>query len=194
VAADVAETVAHADTPDNLTHEADALASAQSSESADSEDARNAGELAAKAVAGVLSVPHLGSDEVVQVLREYLIGLVEASSLKETLAAWAAKVTGQSGGPPDAGAEAVVPEPQRFEGAAEQAVLAAFTATPPADPLAANDAVRNLRSKGALEAAVGLMNQVRYLQEATGPCAGCAAPERGPRRAGANGEEIHVEP
>ncbi len=60
--------------------------------------------------------------------------------------------------------------------------LAAARVTDPA-------AVRRLLSEPAIIAAVDLTNQVRYLQEDSGPCEGCARPEPSGREPGQGPDE-----
>jgi hypothetical protein len=49
-------------------------------------------ELAATAVANMIQLPGLGENEIIQVIREYLIGLVEGSPLKRVFAIWTGPV------------------------------------------------------------------------------------------------------
>jgi hypothetical protein len=132
--------------------------------------AEQAGDLAAATVAGLLSVPDIGSNEVVQIVREYLSGLIEESPLKDVFAAWTEHLAGALR-PLDAGA-LVVPEPVKLE---TEALLTQLKADEQ------NDFATTLPSTGhesAVDAAVDLANQARYLSEGdTGPCAGCAPDE-----------------
>jgi hypothetical protein len=175
---------------EDLAEEAATEESAEQSDNTVAKDVDAAGELAAKAVAGALAIPHLPEIEVLQIVREYLSGLIEESPLKTTLAAWAAKVTGQSA---VVGDETVVPNPAQMEAAAENAVTVALVKTPPADPSNAEEDVRVFLSQSAITATVDLVNQVRYLQEDTGPCVGCA-----PSKQSSDGsdtiDEEHTEP
>ena len=129
--------------------------------------AEQAADLAAAAVANLLSIPDIGSNEVVQVVREYLSGLVEESPLKDVFAAWTERLAGAVR-PPDA-ETLVVPEPEKLVTEALLAQLKAeendhFATTLP-----------GTAHEGALDAAVDLANQARYLSEGgAGPCAGCA--------------------
>lgn len=50
------------------------------------------GDSAAAAVASLLSIPGLGDDAVIQIVREYLSGLVEQSPLKDVFAGWSRHV------------------------------------------------------------------------------------------------------
>ena len=128
--------------------------------------AEQAGDIAAAAVASLLSVPDVGSNEVVQIVREYLSGLIEDSPLKDAFAAWTERLAGALR-PPDAAA-LVVPQPRKLETEAllaqiKEAEKGHFGATLP-----------STEHESALDAAVDLANQTRYLSEGgTGPCAGC---------------------
>jgi hypothetical protein len=132
--------------------------------------AEQAGDLAAATVAGLLSVPDIGSNEVVQIVREYLSGLIEESPLKDVFAAWTEHLAGALR-PPDAGA-LVVPQPVQLE---TEALLTQLKADEQ------DDFATTLPSTGhesAVDAAVDLANQARYLSEGdAGPCAGCAPDE-----------------
>jgi hypothetical protein len=129
--------------------------------------AEQAADLAAATVANLLSIPDIGSNEVVQVVREYLSGLVEESPLKDVFAAWTERLAGAVR-PPDA-ETLVVPEPEKL---ATEALLAQFKAEEN-DHFATT--LPGTAHEGALEAAVDLANQARYLSEGgSGPCAGCA--------------------
>jgi hypothetical protein len=71
--------------------------------------ADQAGELAAAAVAAAIQVPGLGDHELVQILTEYLSGLVESGPIKDTFASWARRLAARAA-PPPAG-RPVVPPP-----------------------------------------------------------------------------------
>ena len=129
--------------------------------------AEQAADLAAATVANLLSIPDIGSNEVVQVVREYLSGLVEESPLKDVFAAWTERLAGAVRSP-DA-ETLVVPEPEKL---ATEALLAQFKAEEN-DHFATT--LPSTAHEGALDAAVDLANQARYLSEGgSGPCAGCA--------------------
>jgi hypothetical protein len=132
--------------------------------------AEQAGDLAAATVAGLLSVPDLGSNEVVQIVREYLSGLIEESPLKDVFAAWTERLAGALR-PPDAEA-LVVPQPLELE---TEALLTQLK------EVEKDHFATRLPSTGhesAVATAVDLANQARYLSEGdTGPCAGCAPDE-----------------
>lgn len=129
--------------------------------------AEQAGDLAAATVSSLLSIPDIGANEVVQIVREYLSGLIEESSLKDVFAAWTERLAGAHR-PPDAG-RLVVPRPVELE---TEALLARIREDEK-DHFAAT--LPGIGRESAVDAAVDLANQVRYLSEGgTGPCAGCA--------------------
>jgi hypothetical protein len=129
--------------------------------------AEQAGDLAAATIANLLYLPDIGSNEVVQIVREYLSGLVEESPLKDVFAAWTERLAGAVR-PPDA-ETLVVPDPEKL---ATEALLAQFKAEEQ-DHFATT--LPGTRHENAVDAAVDLANQVRYLSEGgSGPCAGCA--------------------
>jgi hypothetical protein len=134
-----------------------------------------AAELAATAVSEALRIPRIGDVEVVQIIREYLMSLVENSPLKDTFAAWAGRLTESRAGhkAPPAAEDIVVPDPEKLAAAAATAATSELASTPVIDP----GAVQRILGESAMVAAVDLTNQVRYLQEGDGPCAGCAQPE-----------------
>ncbi|HEY1640254.1 MAG TPA: hypothetical protein VGG35_06185 [Streptosporangiaceae bacterium] len=206
--------------------------------------AAEAGDLAAAAVAGLLQVPRIGSGEVVQIIREYLSGLVEGSRLKDVFAAWVQKRadgagaaaggsgsaggdgsgsgpvpggglgsgsgpgsggapgggsglgggsgsggSGPGGGAPGGGSppgpaglpgpdKLVIPDPPRLEIAALTLLIRVRLTIMVASPLAGDQAERRTMSESPLDAAVDLANEARFLQEDTGPCAGCPQPLR----------------
>jgi hypothetical protein len=140
-----------------------------------------AGELAAAAVANLISLPNISSNEVFQIVREYLSGLIEGSQLKDVFAAWAEHVTHKT--PPDAD-DLVEPDPAQLEQAADDAL--------PPDIMLDRAAARAL-SEPPLMAAADMANQARYFQEHVGPCTGCAAPDT-PDQPGGPPEDGPAEP
>ena len=52
------------------------------------ERADQTGEFLAVAIASTISIPHVSDHEVVQIVREYLSGLIEESPLKDVIATW----------------------------------------------------------------------------------------------------------
>ena len=128
--------------------------------------AEQAGDLAAATVSSLLSIPDIGSNEVVQIVREYLGGLVEESPLKDVFAAWTGRLAGTSR-PPDA-ETLVVPDPEKL---ATEALFTQFEAEEN-DHFATT--LPSTEYESPVDAAVDLTNQARYLSEGgSGPCAGC---------------------
>jgi hypothetical protein len=132
--------------------------------------AEQAGDLAAATVASLLPIPDIGSNEVVQIVREYLGGLIEESPLKDVFAAWTERLAGASR-PPDAGT-LVVPQPVKLE------TEALITQLQEAEKDHFAVRLPSTGHESAVDAAVDLANQARYLSEGgSGPCAGCAPVE-----------------
>jgi hypothetical protein len=138
--------------------------------------AEQAGELAAIAVAGTLQIPDIGQNEIVQIIREYLSGLVESSPLKDIFAAQARRLAGPDTVAP--ASELVVPNPYRLRIAALSALTAQYLKTRLAQPFARDQAMQRALREAPIDAAVDLANEARYLSEPTGPCAGCPRPLR----------------
>jgi hypothetical protein len=138
-----------------------------------------AGDLAAAAVASTISIPHISDNEVVQIVREYLSGLIEGSPLKDVFAAWVNRLPGRT--PPPEADILVIPDPDLLEQSASDALSEEFTreglADPITDPNVVDPAYNRTLAESSVAAAVDLMNQVRYLQEHSGPCAGCVSTE-----------------
>jgi hypothetical protein len=127
-----------------------------------------AAELAARAVANTISIPQLGSNEVVQIVMEYLSGLIEDSPLKDVFAAWLEHVP--RGGHPPGAATIVVPDPANLEQAAEHQLTAEAAAQGrklPADPSGTGET-----DGSAVKDAVDSASQARDVQH-NGTCTGC---------------------
>lgn len=127
-----------------------------------------AADLAATAVANMIQIPYLGENEIVQIIREYLSGLVETSPLKDVFASWAQRLISDTT-PPRADTM-VVPDPERLEQAAVAALAQEKARVQLAEPITPDQAQARAQS------AVDLVNEVRYLDEHTGPCDGCPNP------------------
>ncbi|HEX6473071.1 MAG TPA: hypothetical protein VF069_28535 [Streptosporangiaceae bacterium] len=131
--------------------------------------AHQLGELAATVVAGTLQIPDVGRNEIIQIVREYLGGLVEGGRLRDVFAAWAQHVPIADSLSPE---RVVVPDPLRLRFAALRALAQRllshrariFTAPTRQETPGESPADR----------AVDVANQVRYFDEGTGPCAGCS--------------------
>jgi hypothetical protein len=164
--------------PSGLTGQAAAVQSRETAADDAGKRVEVAADLAGKVVASLVSVPSLSDNEVFQVVREYLAGLVEDSPLKDTFAAWFKRLPGAQP-PPDAAAE-VVPVPARLEQAATAELSAAFSAAgaadPVTDPFAVDPALLGAQAEDPLDGAVDLVNQARYAQQDRGPCTGCTVP------------------
>jgi hypothetical protein len=142
--------------------------------------AEQAGDLAAAVVASTISIPSISDNEVFQIVREYLGGLIEDSPLKDVFAAWAERLSGRKA-PADADA-LVVPDPARLEQAAAAELSREYTSLgtgdPVTDPLVTDPSYASALKESPIDASVDLANQVRYAQENDGsPCPGCARPE-----------------
>ncbi len=174
--------------PDQENQRLAGLDAAEKRDDATERLADQAAELAASAVAKALRLPGLGDTEVVQVIREYLSSLIENSPVKDVFAAWAGRIAGRSA--PRPAGEVVVPDPERLKDAAAVAAASELARTPVTDPAA----VGRFLGETAVAAAVDLANQVRYLQERSGPCDGCARPEPPGDRPGQGPEDHPVEP
>ena len=139
-------------------------------EDASQRRAEQAGDLAAATVASLLSVPDLGSNEVVQIVREYLSGLVEESPLKDVFAAWTERLA-HARRPPDA-QTLVIPDPLKLE------TEAAYTQFKEDEKDHFATLLPSTARESPVDAAVDLANQARYLSEGSaGPCAGCTPVE-----------------
>ncbi|MBO0803811.1 MAG: hypothetical protein J2P25_12155 [Nocardiopsaceae bacterium] len=136
-----------------------------------SKRAEEIGDLAASAVASTISIPHISDNEVFQVVREYLGGLIEGSSLKDVFAAWARRLPGASS-PPDADTM-VIPDPARLDQAA------AAQAGKPADRVAADSAPDSAQRELLLRNAFSDIESAGSKpprQEDTPSCSGCSNP------------------
>jgi len=135
-----------------------------------------AAELAATAVANMIQIPGLGENEIIQVIREYLSGLVENSPLKKVFAAWAEHLTGATT-PPSADTM-VVPDPEQLEQVALDALTQEKARGQLVDLSTPDPAQTRAQTEPPTDAAVDLINETRYLDEDTGPCDGCSQPHR----------------
>lgn len=133
--------------------------------------AEQAGDLAAKAIASMISIANIGGNETFQIVQEYLSGLVEESSIKDTFAEWAERLAG-GGEPPDADAM-VIPDPGKLEHAAYKELASEFAAEGNADEISDDQAVSNALSESPIGGAVILASQ--SLQVSSGSCAACTS-------------------
>lgn len=118
------------------------------------EQVEQAAELASSAIAQALGVFRIGEATIVQIIREFIGGLIEASPLKDKLAE-----------------HVVVPKPETLKAAADAELARQVETTPVTD----RTIIRQLEAGTGVAAAVKAVNQIRYLQEDSGPCQGCAA-------------------
>lgn len=161
-----------------------------------SHKAHQAGDLAAAAVASTIQLPGMDGNQLLQIVKEYLSGLLEEGPLARAFTAWAERLPGSTR-PPDAGTM-VVPDPVRLAAAAIKAEVTALIEV----PHTVTGLPGTAREPGGSPAtvAVDLANQIRYLYEGTGPCAGCAAripgeePGHGGERVPEPPPEVHVVP
>jgi hypothetical protein len=135
-----------------------------------------AAELAAVAVASVVQLPDLGGNEILQVAKEYLSGLVESGPLKGIFSAWASHLVSDAAVP--TADRLVIPDPWRLRVAAQLKLLQQRLTVRVADPFAPDEAQNRARTEADIEAAVDLTNETRFLAERRGPCVGCPRPLR----------------
>ena len=127
-----------------------------------------AAELAARAIANTISIPQLGSNEVVQIVTEYLSGLIEDSPLKGVFAAWLEHVP--RGGQPPGATAIVVPDPANLEQAAEHQLIAEAAAQ--GQQLPAHLPGTGETDGSAVKDAVDSASQALDVQH-LGTCTGC---------------------
>jgi hypothetical protein len=132
---------------------------------------REAADLAAIAVANTIQVAGLGGSDLVQLVKEYLQGLIEGSPLKDLLARWGARLPGAD--PPPPAEQVVEPDQNRLYLAAFEIRIQTTLTVRLADPLTPDPVLDRVRGESALDAVVDLTNETRYLEEQTGPCDGC---------------------
>jgi hypothetical protein len=161
-----------------------------------SHKAHEAGDLATAAVASTIQLPGMDGNQLLQIVKEYLSGLVEGGPLAQTFTAWAERLAGSTR-PPDA-PTMVVPDPVRLAETAAKAELTALIEIP--HTFTGQAGIAPKPGGSAAAAAVDLANQIRYLYEGTGPCTGCAARIPG-EEPGHGGEpvpepppEVHIAP
>jgi hypothetical protein len=156
----------------NLSERIKKLGHEHADEHATIEQVHRAGELAAKAIAVAAPSREFGNVEVVQVVKEYLSGLVE-SPVKDVFAGWVGHVTGAQ--PPPSAAEIVVPDGPRLKKAAAAALDAELAGIVISDPAALG---KLQLGPDDIVTAVHLTNATRHLQGQRGPCHDC--PDRKP--------------
>jgi hypothetical protein len=72
-----------------------------------------------------------------------------------------------------------LPAPPSLGPTARDATAAAGDEDPVTDPLDSDPALARARAEDPLDAAVDIINQARYAQDQSGPCAGCTVPGNG---------------
>ncbi|QMV23670.1 hypothetical protein GQS52_19970 [Streptomyces sp. SCUT-3] len=127
-------------------------------------------ELASLAITRTFDIPDLGDNGAVQILKEYLGGLVEDGPVKKVFLRWAER-TGQA--PPDGGrlvridvrnlASVAYGRTQEAVERADAGMLAFYARFGIGIPV----------EEPSMAQVVDLANQHRYLQQGTGPCTGC---------------------
>ena len=134
-------------------------------------DADRVAGLAATAVASAIHLPRLGDNEVVQVVKEYLSGLVESGPLKDSFAAWVTHLTRT---PPPRADRMVVPDPVRLQAAASAALTLEAAQDHLTDPAAFSQP--GSAGEPPADAAVDLVNDARTLGTGSGSCGNCPQP------------------
>jgi hypothetical protein len=135
-----------------------------------------AAEAATIAVASLVQLPDLGSNEILQIVKEYLSGLVESSPLKEIFTAWANRAVPTDDVPP--ADRLVVPDPRRLRIVAQFKLIETRLKVRVADPFTPDRARLRTDAEPDVVAAVDLTNEARFLVEHRGPCDGCPRPLR----------------
>jgi hypothetical protein len=164
---------------------ADLAAQAGTLESLDDADdatgslVEQAADVAAKLIASTISIPSITDNEVFQVIREYLSGLIEESRITDVFSAWIKHLPGATR--PAAADALITPDPARLEAVANatltQEMLAQGLGNPATDPDAPSAAWQLAQDEQPLDAAVDVTNQTLYLQDpSSDPCDQCAAP------------------
>ena len=147
------------------------------------------GEFLAAAIASAISIPHVSDHEVVQIVREYLSGLIEESPLKDVIATWYRNIHMRVVPRAD---DIVVPDATRLE----KAALAELNDAAPGGQDVTN-VLRATHDETSAVATVELANATRYEQEGTGPCDSIcrlAAPPGGPEPVVKPPEPVEPEP
>jgi len=152
--------------PGTLDKDLGELSTEEHEEDAAAEHVDHAADLATAAIAAAIQIPGIGSSELVQVLQEYLSGLVEGSRLKDVFAAWAMHLVSST--PQVPADNLVIPDPKRLEAAVQAELAAEQTSkgltTDESDPSAPSNPA---------EAAVYLADQSTQLTQGSTTCAQC---------------------
>ncbi|MFL6111215.1 MAG: hypothetical protein ACJ786_07675 [Catenulispora sp.] len=158
----------------------EAAEAAERNENDREKQAESAAEFASAALAQSLSIPDVGGSEVVDIVREYLSGLVEDGRIKDVLARRFSRLAARSVGTSDQ--DLLDPVPENLDQAAIDDLSGEFIADGYADPIAgfghADPALEAARAKPPLDAAVDHANHARFVHDGGhGPCAGCTRPK-----------------
>ncbi|MHB9756001.1 hypothetical protein ACYBSK_16630 [Streptomyces sp. BYX5S] len=131
-------------------------------------------ELASLAVTRTFDIPDLGENGVVQILKEYLGGLVEDGPVKRLFQRWGERI----GQPPPDGERLVRIDIDRLTTVAYDRARAAVDRAD-ADLLAFYHrfGMAFPVREPTMTRVVDLANQHRYLRQATGSCSGCVRPD-----------------
>ncbi|WP_406245034.1 hypothetical protein [Streptomyces anulatus] len=141
-------------------------------------------ELASLAVTRALDTLDLGDNQAVQLVKEYLGGLVEDGPVKTVFHRWGEGI----GQPPPEGGRLVRIDVRRLTAVAYERTAAAVERSD-AGLLTfyGRFGIGVPAEDSSLAPAVDLANQHRYLRQGTGPCTGCAAPMTGGSGTGGTG-------
>lgn len=141
-------------------------------------------ELASLAVTRALDTLDLGDNQAVQLVKEYLGGLVEDGPVKTVFLRWGEGI----GQPPPEGGRLVRIDVRRLTAVAYERTAAAVERSD-AGLLTfyGRFGIGVPAEDSSLAPAVDLANQHRYLRQGTGPCTGCAAPMTGGSGTGGTG-------
>ncbi|MFD7126033.1 MULTISPECIES: hypothetical protein [Streptomyces] len=141
-------------------------------------------ELASLAVTRTLDTLGLGDNQAVQLVKEYLGGLVEDGPVKTVFHRWGEGI----GQPPPEGGRLVRIDVRRLTAVAYERTAAAVERSD-AGLLTfyGRFGIGVPAEDSSLAPAVDLANQHRYLRQGTGPCTGCAAPMTGGSGTGGSG-------
>ncbi|MFJ1784872.1 hypothetical protein ACIOML_11230 [Streptomyces anulatus] len=141
-------------------------------------------ELASLAVTRALDTLDLGDNQAVQLVKEYLGGLVEDGPVKTVFHRWGEGI----GQPPPEGGRLVRIDVRRLTAVAYERTAAAVERSD-AGLLTfyGRFGIGVPAEDSSLTPAVDLANQHRYLRQGTGPCTGCAAPMTGGSGTGGTG-------
>ncbi|MGD6741227.1 hypothetical protein ACOKM3_05195 [Streptomyces sp. BH106] len=156
-------------------------------------------ELASLALTRTFDVPDLGDNEVVQILKEYLGGLVEDGPMKRIFYRWGERIDRPAPPPPPDGERSEPPPPpdgerlvridlRRLSSAAyDRARAAVERADGSLLAFYQRFGVGFPTEEPSMTRVVDLANQHRYLRHTTGDCSGCVRPGDGGGDGGTTG-------